>query len=628
MRGPSPGPPEEEGGAEGSADLSRDEAPAVVERSQPQSDPGVPGVHVPGNMARDGSTRKRTARVMEEWRKFTPPCIQPELCMARTWGRGGDEGRGAQCTRPPKSGERFCAQHLKQQGKEGWHGAVDEEIPAKKLLEFKARGRPRTDAEVFGAEREEVAGTETAMDDPCGVQLSAGERAGSADATPLPAAAGERAVEGGDGVRASGTTGVGEAASSSAGGDGAAGAAGEGVAVHAGEGAAGAGPASSSRTAPARLPARPLARGVLSAGRRDDVEMVEQDPGAQLLEAPSVDGRAHLGYRDDCALAIDRAQVALRNVGNTCYLNALLHALATIPRVALWSAGHERLARDRPHSNCLLCKFAADIRCIRSGTPHFGGYVPQIVTSRGEWSNGRFRNTAQQDAEEAYGLLCPCLNDVDGDALGNMVPVQYMEHGGMNSTRYSTPYWSIFGGVQCSNVKCQRPGCGRESRTYDPIDRLHLELPDDGVGTTIEELLKGYFKNEPLLDQDLCPRQEAGCGYRNCRARKLSVSRWPQVLCIHLKRLVRLPPDYRYRKIVADVAFLPELVPLSGAPAYCLRSLCVHSGPAGGGHYTTYARKHRNDWYHCDDERAPRRVDAAEVFASQAYLLFYERATM
>ena len=106
------------------------------------------------------------------------------------------------------------------------------------------------------------------------------------------------------------------------------------------------------------------------------------------------------------------------------------------------------------------------------------------------------------------------------------------------------------------------------------------------------------------------------------------MSRWPQVLCIHLKRLVRLPPDYRYRKIATDVAFLPELVPVPGAPAYCLRSLCVHSGPAGGGHYTTYARKHRNDWYHCDDERAPRSVGAAEVFASQAYLLFYERATM
>ena len=373
---------------------------------------------------------------------------------------------------------------------------------------------------------------------------------------------------------------------------------------------------------------RPLARGVLSTGGRDDVEMVEPGPGVHLLEAASVDGRARLGYRDDCALAIDRAQVALHNVGNTCYLNALLHALARIPRVALWSAGHERLARDRPHGECLLCKFAADIRCIRSGSPRLGGYVPQIVKARGEWSNERFRNTAQQDAEEAYGLLCPCLNDVDGEALGNMVPLQYMEHGGMNSTRYSTPYWSIFGGVQCSNVKCQRPGCGRESRTYDPFDRLHLELPDDGVGTTIEELLKGYFKNEPLLGQDLCPREEAGCGYRNCRARKLSVSRWPQVLCIHLKRLVRLPPDYEYRKIATDVAFLPEFVPVSGAPAYCLRSLCVHSGAAGGGHYTTYAHKNRNDWYHCDDERAPRRVDAAEVFASQAYLLFYERATI
>ena len=341
-----------------------------------------------------------------------------------------------------------------------------------------------------------------------------------------------------------------------------------------------------------------------------------------------MDGRARLGYRDDVALAIDRVQVALRNVGNTCYLNALLHALATIPRVARWSAGHERLARDRPHGNCPLCKFAADIRCIRSGPRHAAGYVPQIVTARGEWSQGLFRNTAQQDLEEAWSLLCVRLNDVDGEVLGNMVPGQYLEHGGMNSTRYSTPYWNIFGGVLCSSTKCQRPGCGKESRTYDPLDRISLELPGDGRSTTIEEALEAHFSSEPLVGEGVNDFCLEGCGYRDCRARKLSVSRWPQVLCIHLKRLVRLPPDYSLRKIATDVVFRPELVPDAGAPTYCLRSMCVHSGSAGGGHYTTYARKHSNDWYHCDDSQVPRPVDAAEVFAAQAYFLFYERATI
>ena len=155
LRRPSLGP-----GSDGDAggDEARESESGAVE--------GAAGVRSPGDAAAPEadeaagmtlgveSSRKRKAGALEEWRKFTPPCIDPQLCMARTWGRGDDEGRGAQCTRPPKSGERFCAQHLKQQGKEGWHGAVDEEIPAKKLLEFKAKGRPRTDAEVFGAERE------------------------------------------------------------------------------------------------------------------------------------------------------------------------------------------------------------------------------------------------------------------------------------------------------------------------------------------------------------------------------------------------------------------------------------------------------------------------------------------
>ena len=131
----------------------------------------------------------------------------------------------------------------------------------------------------------------------------------------------------------------------------------------------------------------------------------------------------------------------------------------------------------------------------------------------------------------------------------------------MNSTRYSTPYWNIFGGVLCSSTKCQRPGCGKESRTYDPLDRISLELPGDGRSTTIEEALEAHFSSEPLVGEGVNDFCLEGCGYRDCRARKLSVSRWPQVLCIHLKRLVRLPPDYTYRKIATDVAFLPEFVP-------------------------------------------------------------------
>ena len=119
--------------------------------------------------------------------------------------------------------------------------------------------------------------------------------------------------------------------------------------------------------------------------------MDTSEAGAELLADPSVDVLPLLGYRDDVPLPPDRRLASLRNVGNTCYLNALLHALAAIPRVALWACSHEREARARPRHNgdqCPLCLFAKDIRHIRSAE-RAENYVPRIVAARGTWTRER-----------------------------------------------------------------------------------------------------------------------------------------------------------------------------------------------------------------------------------------------
>jgi ubiquitin C-terminal hydrolase len=60
-------------------------------------------------------------------------------------------------------------------------------------------------------------------------------------------------------------------------------------------------------------------------------------------------------------------------------------------------------------------------------------------------------------------------------------------------------------------------------------------------------------------------------------------------------------------------------------PPYILRSLVVHSGEVGGGHYTAYIRAQDDSWYFCDDWQPPRPAHETEVLSAQAYLLFYER---
>ena len=83
--------------------------------------------------------RRRTDSAVEDWRKYTPTEIDATRCMARTWWNG----KGGQCGNKPGAGGRFCGGHKKKEGKPGWHGAVDGEIPAEKLAEFRTKAKPR-----------------------------------------------------------------------------------------------------------------------------------------------------------------------------------------------------------------------------------------------------------------------------------------------------------------------------------------------------------------------------------------------------------------------------------------------------------------------------------------------------
>ena len=59
---------------------------------------------------------------------------------------------------------------------------------------------------------------------------------------------------------------------------------------------------------------------------------------------------------------------------------------------------------------------------------------------------------------------------------------------------------------------------------------------------------------------------------------------------------------------------------------YVLYGVIGHRGTSEGGHYYTYIRKDRHNWFKCDDQNITK-VEKAEVFESgeDAYLLFYHK---
>ena len=94
---------------------------------------------------------------------------------------------------------------------------------------------------------------------------------------------------------------------------------------------------------------------------------------------------------------------------------------------------------------------------------------------------------------------------------------------------------------------------------------------------------------------------------------------------LHLKRWAWNEGQQRFVKNPVSVSY-ETLFPLLPGETYDLRSVIVHEGVAGGGHYTSFVRAGDNFWYHVDDRATPERQrSVAAVLGHEAYMLIYEK---
>jgi ubiquitin C-terminal hydrolase len=341
-----------------------------------------------------------------------------------------------------------------------------------------------------------------------------------------------------------------------------------------------------------------------------------------LLKKPLQDVSLLLGYEDGIFDYVDHVSGALQNLGNTCYLNAMLHVLARIPSIRRWCARHQlQFGQDPGHSaDCVLCALAFDLSHLAVDLTGESAR-PRTVLQRAAWSRGHFADFNQHDAHEAFSLLMDACEGIDATAASFLGLSELDNNGGTNSCRYSTPKWKAFGGIELSAVTCQ--ACGHSEGQYQMWDCLSLAVPAQAV--TVEQLLSNHWGAEPLRDRDdRCERP--ACMAPRRRVQEKHLKRWPNILALHLKRwrVVSVIP-YHEEKVDTNVSFENVLLVNTEHPPYHLRGVVVHAGVAGGGHYVAYVRAPDNFWYFCNDWAPPRLSQIDEVLRAEAYLLFYEQ---
>ncbi|KAG1650828.1 Ubiquitin carboxyl-terminal hydrolase 3 [Nymphon striatum] len=255
--------------------------------------------------------------------------------------------------------------------------------------------------------------------------------------------------------------------------------------------------------------------------------------------------------------------VGLRNLGNTCFMNAVLQSLSNIqqfsgyfkqlPSLDSTPVKNGRKPPQTRTSDVDTVLLAEELRKIlillwQSGK---GAISPESLFTVIWKVVPRFRGYQQQDAHEFLRYM---LDRLHTELLGilpfsNDPTSRYISN--LSIRGKSTIVTAIFGGILQSEVNCLE--CSTESKKHDPFLDLSLDLPSHIIGKTVKQkdqkdqkdcerpascsiydCLSSFTELEKLADteQYFCNN----CKCRQQSTKKFWIRRLPNVLCLHLKR--------------------------------------------------------------------------------------------
>ncbi|XP_042439618.1 ubiquitin carboxyl-terminal hydrolase 21-like [Zingiber officinale] len=303
----------------------------------------------------------------------------------------------------------------------------------------------------------------------------------------------------------------------------------------------------------------------------------------------------------------------LKNLGNTCFLNAVLQCLThTVPFVQkIRMTGHSPCFRGANGDFCSLCALKQHINsCLL-----LPGFVISPVNFAENLSkiSPYFQLGQQEDAHEFFQSLLDrihscCLVSKSEDWKSSLDKDSFVTQ--------------VFGGRLRSQLRCC--GCGHLSNSFEP--HLDLSLEIDNVDSVVNALAS--FTRLEKIDDSEIKLNCNGCKSQVKMEKQLKLDLAPEVLALHLKRFKNV--GNTCYKIYDSVEFPLELdlssflsCPVDEVQCkYNLSTVLVHIGSPYSGHYYCFVRSSPSTWYQIDDHKVTR-VSEAYVLEQEAYVLFY-----
>ncbi|KAM4665255.1 ubiquitin carboxyl-terminal hydrolase 21 isoform 1-T3 [Discoglossus pictus] len=340
--------------------------------------------------------------------------------------------------------------------------------------------------------------------------------------------------------------------------------------------------------------------------------------------------------------------VGLRNLGNTCFMNAVLQCLSNTKPLRNYILRQE-YRQEQPgvcRAQQELTEAFADViaslwspdssdaanparlkAVFQKYVPSFTGYSQQDAQEFLKFFMDRIHVEINRKSRKTPSILADAKRtmaqepqeSVSDDERANLMWKRYLE-------REDSKIVDLFVGQLKSCLKCQ--SCGYRSPTFEVFCDLSLPIPKKGFSGGKVSLLDCFtlFTKEEELNSENAPICDR-CRQRTRSTKKLTIQRFPRILVLHLNRFSTT--RFSIKKCSVFVDFPLQRLNLkefasekAGSPVYNLYALCNHSGSVHYGHYTAYC-KDQSGWHAYNDARVSP-IGEGHVQSSEGYVLFYE----